>query len=150
MHPRRRGGATSSARKGRGGGKVAGAKRAAGAPARAAIRIKRVYEPPASNDGLRILVDRLWPRGMSKAKLRLDAWPRQLAPSSTLRRWYAHDPRRWKEFRRRYVDELKQSGDALAQLRAMLRGRSATLLTATRELELSHAEVLRRMLSGRR
>jgi uncharacterized protein YeaO (DUF488 family) len=147
MRAMRRSGTASAARKGRG---KAGATRGPRPAARAAIRIKRVYESRAPEDGLRILVDRLWPRGMSKAKLRLDAWPRQLAPSTGLRRWYAHDPQRWKEFRRRYLDELKQSRDALAQLRATLRGRKATLLTATRELELSHAEVLRRMLSGRR
>ncbi len=116
------------------------------APARNAIAIKRVYDAPGSGDGLRILVDRLWPRGRSKAELKLDAWPRQLAPSSPLRRWYGHDAQRWEQFRERYLDELEQKRDDLAQLRATLRGRKATLLTATRDLALSHAQILRQAL----
>jgi uncharacterized protein YeaO (DUF488 family) len=110
------------------------------------IRIARVYDPPDAQDGLRILVDRLWPRGLSKAKLKLDGWPKDLAPSNTLRRWYAHDPERHAEFRRRYLAELKEQGEGVTQLRLALRGRRATLLTATRELELSHAQVLRDIL----
>ncbi len=104
---------------------------------------------PRREDGVRILIDRLWPRGLSKAALKLDAWPRALAPSTELRKWYGHDPALFAEFRRRYRDELAAHKDELAALRAMIKGRTATLLTATRELDLSHAVVLREML-GRR
>jgi len=110
------------------------------------ISIKRVYEKASAADGVRILVDRLWPRGMSKTSLKYDAWPRQLAPSNELRKWYSHDPKRFAEFRRRYRGELAAHRDELASLRAKLKGGTATLLTATREIELSHATVLREIL----
>jgi uncharacterized protein YeaO (DUF488 family) len=97
-------------------------------------------------DGVRILIDRLWPRGVSKTKLKLDAWPRELAPSTELRKWYGHDPARFAEFRRRYKAELAERPEQLSVLRAMVKGRAATLLTATRELDLSHAEVMRSIL----
>ena len=115
---------------------------------RSRIGIKRVYEQPAAEDGLRILIDRLWPRGLSKSALKLDAWPRALAPSTALRQWYGHDPQLFAEFRRRYRDELAAQTDEVTALRAMIKGRNATLLTATRELDLSHAVVLREMLEG--
>lgn len=111
-----------------------------------AIAVKRAYDRPSAADGIRILVDRLWPRGLSKIVLKLDAWPRALSPSTELRRWYGHDPQRFAEFRRRYRDEVAGHGAELAALRAMIQGRPATLVTATRELDLSHAEVLREML----
>ncbi len=95
---------------------------------------------------MRILVDRLWPRGMSKASLKYDAWPRDLAPSNELRKWYSHDPKRFAEFRRRYRGELHAHRAELAALRAKVKGRTATLLTATREVDLSHATVLRQIL----
>ena len=112
----------------------------------ASIGIKRVYEAASSDDGLRILVDRLWPRGLSKQSLKHDAWPRDLAPSNELRKWYGHDPKHAAEFRRRYRRELATHRDELAALRAKLKGRTVTLLTATRNIELSHAEVLRELL----
>ncbi len=110
------------------------------------IGIKRVYEPASAKDGMRILVDRLWPRGMSKASLKYDAWPRDLAPSNELRKWYSHDPKRFAEFRRRYRGELHAHRAELAGLRAKVKGRTVTLLTATREVDLSHATVLRQIL----
>jgi len=110
------------------------------------IRIKRVYEDASADDGVRILIDRLWPRGLSKQSLTYDAWPRDLAPSNELRKWYGHDPKRAAEFRRRYRSELTARRDELAELRAGIKGRTATLLTATREVELSHANVLRELL----
>jgi uncharacterized protein YeaO (DUF488 family) len=116
---------------------------------RPSIAIKRAYEAPSSQDGLRILIDRLWPRGVSKAKLKLAAWPRDLAPSTALRKWYRHEPARFAEFRRRYTAELGRCKDQLDALRARVKGRAATLITATREIELSHAEVLRRLLQGK-
>jgi uncharacterized protein YeaO (DUF488 family) len=129
------------------------AKKASARPARRqpfSIAIRRAYEPPAAGDGLRILVDRLWPRGLSKDALKLDAWPRTLSPSSELRRWYGHDPKLFAEFRRRYRAELAAHKDDLAALRTMIKGRVATLLTATRELDLSHAVVLRDVLLERK
>lgn len=111
------------------------------------IRIKRAYDPPQPDDGLRILIDRLWPRGMPKAKLKLDSWAKHLSPSNALRKWYRHDPDKFAEFRGRYVAELKAEGEGLDELRAAVKGRSVTLLTATKEIELSHATVLRDLLS---
>jgi uncharacterized protein YeaO (DUF488 family) len=114
------------------------------------IAIKRAYDNPTPQDGLRILIDRLWPRGVSKTKLKLDAWPRELAPSTGLRKWYGHDPARFAEFRRRYKAELAQRPAELSALRGMVKGRAATLITATRELDLSHAEVMRSILQRKR
>jgi uncharacterized protein YeaO (DUF488 family) len=111
------------------------------------IRIKRAYDPPEADDGLRILIDRLWPRGMPKAQLKLDSWVKHLSPSNALRKWYQHDPEKFAEFRKRYVAELKAEGEGLAELRAAVKGRTVTLLTATKELELSHATVLRELLA---
>ena len=117
--------------------------------ARTLISVKRVYDSSETSDGMRILIDRLWPRGLAKDKLALDRWAKELAPSNELRRWYGHDAARFAEFRRRYLAELEAVHGELAELRAAMRGRIATLLTATRELELSHAVVLREVLLGR-
>jgi uncharacterized protein YeaO (DUF488 family) len=114
---------------------------------KAAIRIKRAYDEPAADDGLRILIDRLWPRGMPKSKLKLDSWVKHLSPSNALRKWYQHDPEKFAEFRKRYVAELKAQGEGLAELRAAVKGHTVTLLTSTKELDLSHATVLRDLLS---
>ena len=111
-----------------------------------AITIKRVYDRTSGDDGVRVLIDRLWPHGLSKAALKLDDWPRELSPSTELRKWYGHNPKRFAEFRRRYRVELAAHANELAALRAMIKGRHATLLTATRELDLSHAVVLREVL----
>ncbi|MGH6670661.1 MAG: DUF488 domain-containing protein [Xanthobacteraceae bacterium] len=110
------------------------------------IAIKRAYDKRARDDGIRILIDRLWPRGLSKDALKYEAWPRALAPSAELRKWYGHDPQRFAEFRRRYRTELAARTVELAGLRAMIDGHTATLLSATRELNLSHAVVLREAL----
>ena len=112
------------------------------------IRIKRAYDPPGAEDGLRILIDRLWPRGLAKSKLKLDAWPKHLSPSNDLRKWYQHDPEKFAEFRQRYVAELKTEGEGLDELRAAVKGQTVTLLTATKELDLSHATVLRDLLGS--
>ena len=93
-------------------------KTAAKRVASAEIRIKRVYDPPEAGDGLRILIDRLWPRGMPKAKLKLDSWAKHLSPSNALRKWYQHDPEKFAAFRKRYAAELKAQGDGVAELRA--------------------------------
>jgi len=114
------------------------------------IAIKRAYDKPSPRDGLRILIDRLWPRGLSKAKLKIAAWPRALTPSTALRQWYGHEPARFAEFRRRYRAELADHADDLDELRAMVKGRTATLITATRAIDLSHAAVMREILQRKK
>lgn len=113
------------------------------------IRLKRVYEAPAPGDGARVLVERLWPRGLSKAAAALDLWDRDIAPSPELRRWYAHDLGRWPEFKRRYQAELAAHPERLAALRAMASPGPLTLLLATRDPVHSSAAVLRdRLVAG--
>jgi uncharacterized protein YeaO (DUF488 family) len=114
------------------------------------IAIKRAYDRPSPQDGVRILIDRLWPRGLSKAKLKIDVWPRELTPSTDLRKWYGHEPARFAEFRRRYRAELAEHAKELAALRATVKGRAVTLITATREVDLSHAAVMREMLQRKK
>ncbi|HBW19036.1 MAG: DUF488 domain-containing protein [Streptosporangiaceae bacterium] len=112
------------------------------------VRARRVYEPAAPSDGRRVLVDRLWPRGLSKDKAHLDEWLKDVAPSGELRRWYGHQPERFAEFRRRYEAELKDPdrSEALRHLRDLAQTGPLTLLTATRDLEHSEAEVLVQLL----
>lgn len=109
------------------------------------LRIKRVYDAPASDDGKRYLVDRLWPRGLSKLELNLDGWLKDLSPSTELRQWFGHDPAKWDEFRRRYAQELAspQAVLLLERLRDEAAAGSVTLLFAAKELERNHALVLR-------
>ena len=112
------------------------------------LRLKRAYEAAEPEDGLRILVDRLWPRGLKKEEARIDHWLKQVAPSAELRRWFGHDPARWDEFRRRYAAELRANPSALAGLRERLRGPgAATLLFAARDEERNNA-VAREMLEA--
>lgn len=96
------------------------------------IRIKRAYEPSEESDGLRVLVDRLWPRGIPKAALQLAGWAKAIAPSKELHKWYNHDPAAWPEFRRRYFAELESKRDEVQQLVEMLAGESATLVYSSR------------------
>ena len=112
------------------------------------IRARRVYEEPSSSDGKRVLVDRIWPRGLRKDAARLDEWAKDVAPSKELRTWYQHDPAKFDEFRRRYLAELDESAasEALAKLRALAADGPVTLLTATKELDLSQAAVLATLL----
>ncbi|MFJ6748516.1 MULTISPECIES: DUF488 domain-containing protein [unclassified Streptomyces] len=115
---------------------------------KATVRVRRVYESPARGDGARVLVDRLWPRGLSKDKAHLDEWCKGVAPSTELRKWYGHDPELFEEFDRRYRAELQDSehADALAHLRDLAKGGTLTLVTATRHPEISQAEVLAALL----
>lgn len=110
------------------------------------VRLKRVYEPPALEDGKRLLVERLWPRGLSKTMAALDGWDREIAPSPDLRIWYGHDPARWLEFRSRYRAELGARPERLAALRALAAAGPVTLLLAARDVEHSSAAVLREVL----
>ncbi|GDY32978.1 DUF488 domain-containing protein [Gandjariella thermophila] len=108
------------------------------------VRLRRVYDEPSPEDGTRVLVDRVWPRGLSKESARVDEWARDVAPSTELRKWYGHDPARFTEFRRRYEDELgaPERSAALDRLRELSRRGPLTLLTATRDVEHSQAAVL--------
>jgi len=110
------------------------------------VCIKRIYDKPQAADGYRALVDRLWPRGVSRQRAALAVWVKELAPSTELRLWYGHDPKRWREFGRRYRAELRAHPQALAALRARARRERVTLLTATREPRINHAVVLRALL----
>ena len=113
------------------------------------VRLKRAYEPAAEGDGTRILVDRLWPRGVSKADAALDRWLKEIAPSTGLREWFGHDPARWQEFRRRYKQELQQHAAELEELRALARHGTVTLLYGARDEEHNDAVVLRDVLLSR-
>jgi len=114
-----------------------------------AVKVKRVYEPAAAADGLRVLVDRLWPRGLAKASARVDRWARELSPSDALRKWYGHEPKKWPEFKRRYRAELAGQGEALRALAAQARGRRVTLLFGSKEPRLNNAYALKGMLESR-
>jgi uncharacterized protein YeaO (DUF488 family) len=113
------------------------------------VRLKRAYEPPAPSDGARILVDRLWPRGLSKAAAALDQWVREAAPSTALRKWFGHDPARWQEFRRRYAAELRERPDGLRALRDRARRGTITLVYSAHDEAHNDAVVLRGLLLGR-
>lgn len=112
------------------------------------IRLKRVYDPTEPSDGVRILVDRLWPRGLSRDKAHLDHWMRDVAPSTALRQWFGHDPSRWAAFRRLYFAELDAASEAVQTLRQVIGRRRATLLYAAKDLAHNHAIVLRDYLDG--
>jgi uncharacterized protein YeaO (DUF488 family) len=115
------------------------------------IRVRRVYDEPEPDDGARVLVDRLWPRGLSKQKAQLEEWDKDVAPSDDLRRWYGHDPAKFDEFRRRYLAELDQPGQrgAVTRLRALAADGPLTLLTATKDAHISQAAVLADHLRSR-
>jgi uncharacterized protein YeaO (DUF488 family) len=110
------------------------------------VRLKRVYEPAAPADGTRVLVDRLWPRGLSKAEAAVDRWFRDVAPSSELRRWFGHDPERWPEFRQRYLQELRQRVAAVDEIRELARKGTVTLLFGARDEQHNDAVVLKDVL----
>ena len=113
------------------------------------VRTKRVYTPPDPADGKRILVDRLWPRGLSKARAQIDYWAKVIAPSTQLRRWYGHDPAKWKEFRRRYFAELDANPAGLAELRRRVGKGTITFLYASKEQHLNDATALQEYLERR-
>ncbi len=113
------------------------------------IQVKRVYAPPAPDDGIRVLVERLWPRGMKREALRLDEWLKEVAPSDSLRRWFAHDPARWEEFQRRYFAELDGKPEAWRPLREIARQGNLTLLYSARDVEHNSAVALKRYLEAR-
>ena len=110
------------------------------------LRLKRAYEPAAAEDGVRILVDRLWPRGLSKAKAALDDWMKDIAPTTELRQWFGHDPARWAEFQRRYRAELREHAEQLDHIRALAKTRTITLVYGARDEVHNDAVVLRDVL----
>ena len=111
------------------------------------ILLKRVYDKPGEEEGLRILVDRLWPRGLAKDQARIDVWLKAIAPSDTLRRWFQHDAEKWPEFKRRYFSELDQATAAVDELRGYARGSDVVLLYAARDTVHNNATALQEYLS---
>ncbi len=114
------------------------------------IQLKRVYEKPARTDGLRVLVERLWPRGISKERAAVDLWLKEVAPSAELRQWFAHDPAKWPEFQRRYRAELRDNKEAVRTLKQKARQGAVTLVYAARDEEHNGALALKRFLEGKR
>jgi uncharacterized protein YeaO (DUF488 family) len=116
------------------------------------VQVRRIYDSPTSNDGTRVLVDRIWPRGVSKDKARLDQWCKDIAPSTELRKWYHHDPTLFDEFVRRYHQELTEPGRAaaIAHLHQLAKKQMLTLLTATKDVDISEAAVLADLITTKR
>lgn len=117
--------------------------------AAANVKLKRAYEPAAADDGTRVLIDRLWPRGVSKDDAALDLWLKDLAPSTELRKWFGHDPARWAEFQDRYADEVHQQPEAFKQLHDLAQKGPVTLVYSAHDEEHNDAVVLRSLLLGR-
>jgi uncharacterized protein YeaO (DUF488 family) len=113
------------------------------------IDLKRVYDPPANSDGRRILVDRIWPRGITKADLQIDVWLKDLAPSTELRKWFGHDPAKWDEFRKRYAGELEQRSEALEELVDNARAGHVTLVFSAKDTQHNNAVALKEQLERR-
>jgi uncharacterized protein YeaO (DUF488 family) len=118
---------------------------------RHAVKVVRVYDEPGTDDGVRVLVDRIWPRGLSRERAHVDEWLKQVAPSTALRRWYGHDPERFADFRRRYRDELSEAepAAALQHLHDIAQHNTLTLVTATKDADISQAAVLAELLRHR-
>jgi uncharacterized protein YeaO (DUF488 family) len=112
------------------------------------VRTKRIYEPASAEDGVRVLVDRVWPRGITKKDAKLDVWMRDIGPSTDLRKWFGHRPERWLEFKKRYAHELDRNTDLVAQLLALTGRGPVTLLYSARDIEHNNAEALREYLGS--
>jgi uncharacterized protein YeaO (DUF488 family) len=113
------------------------------------IKLKRAYEKPSKDDGFRILVERLWPRGVSKEKAAIDLWLKEVAPSTELRKWYGHDPEKWPEFRKRYWAELKHAGEGISLLKKKQKKGTVTFVFAAADVERNSAAALKRFLERR-
>lgn len=107
------------------------------------IKIKRIYNPPSKEDGFRILVDRLWPRGLSKEKAKIDLWLKEIAPSDHLRKWYGHDPKKWTEFRKTYFNELKDKDELVNLIAGKLKEGTITFLYSSKEEKVNNAVALK-------
>jgi len=114
------------------------------------IRLKRAYEAPSKSDGVRVLVERLWPRGVTKERAALDLWLKDVAPSPALRTWFGHDPKKWEGFKERYWKELEEREEAVKQLRALIRRGTVTLVYAARDEEHNGAVALKAFLERRK
>jgi len=115
----------------------------------AMIKIKRIYESASPDDGRRIYVDRLWPRGMKKEEVKIDEWLKDISPSDGLRKWFGHDPSKYAEFKRRYTKELREHSEILERVRKEARKETVTLLFSAKDVEHNNASVLKELLSGR-
>jgi uncharacterized protein YeaO (DUF488 family) len=113
------------------------------------IKVKRVYETPSPADGTRILVDRLWPRGLTKEKARIDLWLKDMAPSDELRKWYGHDPEKWDEFRKRYFKELQARPESVQAVLDLLSPKTVTLVYSSKEQRINNAFALKEYLESR-
>ena len=111
------------------------------------IKIKRVYEKPSKEDGMRILVDRLWARGLTKEKAAIDLWLKEIAPSTELRKWFAHDPKKWTEFRKKYLQELKENKEQVSIIKDHLKKVPVTLVYGAKDQEHNEAQVLEELLN---
>jgi uncharacterized protein YeaO (DUF488 family) len=113
------------------------------------IKIKRIYESPqrSPGDGTRILVDRLWPRGLRKDEVAVDVWMKELSPSTELRKWFAHDPAKWQEFRKRYIQEMKENSEVIDRLKSDAKSTTLTLLYSAKDTEHNNAVVIKEILS---
>lgn len=112
------------------------------------VKTKRIYDPASLDDGRRILIDRLWPRGIKKEEAKIDEWLRDIAPSAELRKWFSHDPEKWQEFRKRYKRELKDKSELVRTLRAKAKKGTITLLFASKDTEHVNATALKEVLDG--
>jgi len=110
------------------------------------IQLKRAYKPPEKQDGTRLLVERLWPRGLTKEKAAIDEWFKDVAPSQELRKWYAHDLKKWEAFRRRYLDELRGNPEAVSRLRERVKGGPVTFVFAAKDEEHNSALILKQFI----
>ena len=113
------------------------------------IQLKRAYDPVSESDGYRVLVDRLWPRGLSKERAHIDVWLKEISPSTELRKWYNHDPEKWDEFKKRYYRELDSHPEAVEQLRKIVSERPVTFVYGTRNETINHAVALKEYLAQR-
>ena len=111
------------------------------------IKIKRVYDPAEPGDGKRILIDRLWPRGLKKEDLKMDEWLKEIAPSDKLRKWFSHDPKKYEEFKKRYAKELEDKSGILARIKAEAKKGTVTMLFSAKDTEHNNAKVLRELLT---
>jgi uncharacterized protein YeaO (DUF488 family) len=110
------------------------------------VKLKRAYEPPAADDGMRILIDRLWPRGITKKRAAIDQWMKDISPSTVLRKWFGHDPARWDEFRHRYAQEVQKNSDLLDELRSLARHGPITLVYSAHDEKHNDAVELRKLI----
>jgi uncharacterized protein YeaO (DUF488 family) len=114
------------------------------------IKIKRIYDAPSDDDGSRILVDRLWPRGLSKEKARVDLWLKEIAPSNELRKWYAHDPKKWAEFRKKYFNDLDTKRELVNQIVQKMKEGDVSLLYSSKEEKINNAVALKEYIEKRK